>query len=284
MKDMNHTQLQDELSAYLDNELAPAMRKRVDAHLYACEECRDMLSALQQNSQKIRELEHPALSIKDAVIEKIHEQLQDELSAYLDNELAPAMRKRVKGHLLTCEECAALLAVLRENSERIKTLLHPAPPIRDAVMEKIRAQAANPRVEESSHTPWLRDFGRWTNATFIKDACLSLCDLGRWFWRSLQASKTGSTKVHPITAGATGVLTLGLILGFLYLYPTAPQYEEPFDFYFGLYTEQLTDNPLKSNVGTPLSPPPAGEPAPAETVDDTELFLDLYLGHVGQTK
>lgn len=257
MKDMNHTRLQDELSAYLDNELAPAMRKRVEAHLLTCEECRDMLSAFQQNTQEIRALEQPAPSIKASVIEKIHEQLQDELSAYLDNELAPTMHKRIEAHLHSCNECSDTLSVFSENRKRIKVLEHLAPSsIADTVMAKIREQAAKPRLEKSSHTPKLRDIGRW------------LPDLGRWFLR-------------PVTAGATGVLTLAVILGFLYLYPTTPQYEEAFDFYFGLYTEQLADNPLKSNVGLPLRPSPAAEPASTEPADDAELFLDLYLGNAG---
>lgn len=257
MKAMNHTRLQDELSAYLDDKLAPAMRKRVEAHLLTCEECRNTLSAFQQNIKEIRALEHPAPSIKAAVIEKIHEQLQDELSAYLDNELTPTMHKRVEAHLHTCNECSDMLSVFIENRERIKGLEHLAPSsIADTVMAKICEQAAKPRVEESSHIPGLRDIGRW------------LPDLGRWFLR-------------PVTAGATGLLTLGLILGFLYFYPTAPQYEEAFDFYFGLYTEQLADNPLKSNVGMPLSPSSAEEPASKEPADDAELFLDLYLGNAG---
>ena len=84
-------------------------------------------------------------------------------------------------------------------------------------------------------------------------------DLGRWFLR-------------PVTAGATGLLTLVLILGALYFYPNGSQYEETLDFYFGLHTEQLVDNTFESNSSIQPSP---------EWDADAEEFLDLYLEDIG---
>ena len=252
---MTHRQIQDELSAYLDNELTPSRHKQIEAHLHACSKCSEMLSAFQKNRQVIANLAQPVPStLKETVMAKIHAEFQDELSAYLDNELVPAMRERVEAHLHACNECSEMLSAFRQNSERIKMFEYPAPlSIADTVMAKIREQAAKMDSEESTRTPWLSDIGRW------------IPDLGRWFFR-------------PVTAGATGILTLVLIVGALYFYPTAPQYEETLDFYFGLHTEQLADNPLKSNVGSPLSQ----ESSPPDPVDDTEeLFLDLYLENVG---
>ena len=246
-----HTEFQDELSAYLDNELAPAMRERVEAHLHACNECSEMLSAFQENRQMVASIAHPAPTmLKETVMAKIHTEFQDELSAYLDNELAPAMRERVEAHLHACNECSEILTAFQKNREAIKGLEHPAPSsIKDAVMAKIREQAAKARVEEPTRTRWLPDIGQW------------LPDFGRWFLR-------------PVTAGATGVLTLVLVLGALYFYPTTPQYDETLDYYFGLYTEQLEDNPLKSSVGSPLSL----ESLPPETIEEVEeQILDFYV-------
>ena len=194
------------------------------------------------------------LTLKDAVMAKIHTQFQDELSAYLDNALTPAMHQRIEAHLHACSECSDMLSAFRENRERVKILEHPAPTsIHNAVMATIHQQAAEARAQEPAHTPWLPDIGQW------------LSDFGRWFSR-------------PLTAGATGFFMSALILGFLYLYPSTPEYEETFDFYFGLHTEQLADNPLKSNVGRPIGL----ESSSIETADDTdELFLDLYLENVG---
>ena len=117
-------------------------------------------------------------------------------------------------------------------------------------MAKIRQQAADASVEESTPPRWLPD-------------------IGRWFFR-------------PVTAGATGILTLVLILGALYFYPNSTQYtqyDETLDFYFELHAEQV-DNPLKSNVGL-ISTPSAVEASSTETADDAETFLDLYLENIG---
>ncbi len=255
---MNHQKIRAELSAYLDNELSPNRHKQIEAHLRSCDECSDMLAAFQTNRQMITNIARPVPStLKDGVMAKIHTQFQDELSAYLDNELAPEMRDRMEAHLHACSECSDMLTAFRQNRGRVKTIEQPAPlSIESAVMAKIRQQAAQGHTEKPARTGWIPDIGRW------------MPDLGRWFFR-------------PITAGATGVLTLVLILGALYFYPTAPQHEETLDFYFGLYTEQLEDNPLKSNISTPLSTTQAEESVIIEAVDDIEQILDLYLEDVG---
>lgn len=256
---MNHQQIQRELSAYLDNELTPAVREQIEAHLRSCDECADMLSAFQTNRQRVTNIEcRVPATLKETVMAKIHTQFQDELSAYLDNELAPAARERIEAHLHSCDECSDMLSAFRQNRERIKGLEHQAPAsIENAVMAKIRKQTSKADSQEPARTPWFSDIRRW------------LPDFGRWFLR-------------PVTAGATGILTLVLILGALYYYPTAPQYEETLDLYFGLYTEQLEDNPLKSNVVKSIDATPIdGDNAMTGTADDAELFLDLYLENVG---
>ena len=217
-----------------------------------------MLSAFQQNRQRVADISHPVPStLKDAVMAKIHTQLQDELSAHLDNELTPAEHQRIEAHLHTCSECSGMLSAFRENRERIKGFEHPAPAsIHNTVMATIRQQAAEAHAQAPARTPWLPNIGQW------------LSDFGRWFSR-------------PLTAGATGFFMFALLLGFLYLYPSTPEYDETLDFYFGLHTEHLADNPLKSNVGGSLSQISAEDSAFTETADDTELFLDLYLENVG---
>ena len=247
---MDHRRIQNALSAYLDNELSESMQKQVEAHLRTCKECSDLLAAFEQNSNRIRGFVHPAPPIKNMVMAKIHEQLQEDLSAYFDNELEPDRQQRIEAHLHTCEECSDLLATFQHNRERIKGLEHSAPSsIQKAVMAQIREQAAEANKEtsgeKSSRTLRFPDIGRW------------LPDFGRWFLR-------------PVTAGAMGILTLALILGAPYFYPTAPQYEETLDFYFGLHTEQLTLNDSR------IPPDQSSEP---DNGDD--LFLNLYLENVG---
>ncbi|MBM3240228.1 zf-HC2 domain-containing protein [Candidatus Poribacteria bacterium] len=57
----------------------------------------------------------------------IHNQIQKQLSAYLDDELSPCQRRRLEKHLVVCEECSLLLQELRETSDSIASLRQTAP-------------------------------------------------------------------------------------------------------------------------------------------------------------
>lgn len=248
---MNHQRIQNALSAYLDNELTVSMQKQVEAHLQSCQECADMLAAFQKNSDRIKGFVHPAPPLKDMVMAKIHEELQNDVSAYLDNELSSDRQAGIETHLASCNECSDMLAAFQQNRARIKSLEHSAPSsIHTAVMVQIREQASEITVEEPSSTRRFPDIGRW------------IPDFGRWFLR-------------PVTAGATGFLTLVLILGALYFYPTGPQYEETLDYYFGIHTEQFTDTPFDDSLSN------IQQEDVLESDGDANLFLDLYLENVG---
>ncbi len=249
--------LKADLSAYLDGELSRKRHAQVEAHLRTCDTCADMLATLEKNRQRVASIAQPVpIGFKEGVMAKIHAQFQDELSAYLDDELVPARREQVSAHLDTCEECSAVLARFKQNRERIKSLEQPVPTdfARD-VMAKVRqqAQAAQPIPTRRN---WLRTLSGW------------IPDVGRWFLR-------------PVTAGATGVLTLALILGAVYLYPTGSAYEETLDFYFGVHAEQLTDSTVELGVEGTAETTGTETAAPTETSDDTELFFDLYMEDVG---
>ncbi len=190
-----------------------------------------------------------------------HKRIQNQLSAYLDDELTPVMQAQVEEHLLVCSECRDMLSAFQKNRRQFASLVHPAPPIKDAVMAHIRAQTAPAATDGFSRFEWLTGSLRRT-ARYLIDCTKAACGTRPWYFR-------------PLTAGATGVLTLALLLGFLYFYPTTPHYEDALDVYFGIHTEQISGNPLKSNVGMPLISTPVST---LDTVDDTELFLDLYLG------
>lgn len=186
-----------------------------------------------------------------------HERIQKELSAYLDDELSPAKQEQVAAHLRSCAECQQMFNAFKRNRRRIAGIKPTVPPIaiKEAVMARIRAGEVLQPVPVSQRLGIL-----------IRDAALALQSLNgtrHWFFR-------------PITAGASAVLTLALIVGFLYLYPTGTHYEDALDFYFGIHAEQVSGSPLRSNVGTPLSSNTTGSIATVATVDDAELF-ELYL-------
>lgn len=167
-----------------------------------------------------------------------HQRIQKQLSAYLDNELAPAMYKRVDDHLRDCQECADMLADFKQNRQRIAALVHPAPSMKNVVLAKIREAEAAPQ-----------------------NKLLSI--LRRWVFR-------------PFTVGATAFSTVCLVVAFfIFTYSPAPQYDELLDFFFGVHTEEVANNPLKSNVATPLSNPTTDTEYIGE---DTETLLNLYFG------
>jgi anti-sigma factor RsiW len=58
-----------------------------------------------------------------------HEQIQDRLSDYLDDELDPAARDGVHAHLRTCVECRAVLEQLRAVAARAARLTDEAPAV-----------------------------------------------------------------------------------------------------------------------------------------------------------
>ncbi len=165
-----------------------------------------------------------------------HQRIQKQLSAYLDNELAPAMHKKVDDHLLDCQECANMLADFKQNRQQIAELVHPAPSMKNAVLAMIHESESAPKKK------WLSIFRRWV--------------------------------FRPFTVGATAFSTACLVVAFfIFTYSPAPQYDELLDFYFGVHTEEVANNPLKSNVATPLSNPTTD----TEYIDeDAESLLNLY--------
>lgn len=166
-----------------------------------------------------------------------HQSIQKHLSAYLDNELTPALREKVNMHLRECQECADMLTDFKENQQRIADLVHPAPSLQNAVLAKIHEMETAPRER------------------IIKT-------IKRWIFR-------------PVTVGATALSTICIIVAvFLFTYSPGPQSDELLDFYFGLQSEQVNNNPLKSNVASPLSDPPTHS---EDFAEDTEVLLDFYL-------
>ena len=169
-----------------------------------------------------------------------HQHFQKHLSAYLDNELEPVLHEKVNVHVRYCQECADMLAGFKENQRLIAELVHPAPSMKNTVLAMIRDTEAAPR----------KNF---------------LQTIRRWVFR-------------PFTVGATAFSTVCFIVAFFFYTHThnpAPQYDELLDFYFGLHTEEVANNPLKSNVATPLSNP---ETYTEEIGEDTEILLNQYLG------
>ena len=68
---MNHNRIQKQLSSYLDDQLNPESRARVEAHLNTCDECVEMLSDFQRNRQSLGALRHEAPPIAELVLPQL---------------------------------------------------------------------------------------------------------------------------------------------------------------------------------------------------------------------
>ena len=68
---MNHNRIQKQLSAYLDDQLSPANRAKVEAHLNTCDDCAATLSDFQRNRQGIGALRHEAPPIAEFVLPQL---------------------------------------------------------------------------------------------------------------------------------------------------------------------------------------------------------------------
>ncbi len=167
-----------------------------------------------------------------------HQRIQKHISAYLDDELAPELRSKVGDHLRSCQECSEMLATFQQNRQMIAALQHPVPSMKHVVLAKIR---------ETNTTSWER---------FVHV-------FKRWVFR-------------PFTVGTTAFSTICIIVAFYFLTSSpAPQYDELLDYYYGIHTEEVANNPLKSNIAIPISDTATYI---EENGDNTEVFLNLYLG------
>jgi hypothetical protein len=180
-----------------------------------------------------------------------HNQIQKQLSAYLDNELSLREKAQVEIHLRACDACAKILADLKRNSEWFASLRQPASSgIWEAVQEKIAD--ANPGAVKQR---LMLDFSEF---------------LRQWFSR-------------PVTAGVGALVTLGLVLAFIYLNLPSQPAEDPLDFYLMAHTGYTTHNPLRFQGVNPFvaTANPDAQSADAITEDSQtplDSYLDAYFG------
>ena len=146
----------------------------------------------------------------------LHNQMQKQLSAYLDDELSPRQKRQVEQHLLICGECSSLLQELRDMSAGVASLRQTAP-------EDLWF-AINEQLEGLS-----------------SDSTRTLARERRWTWRG----------IHPIikpVAVAIGIalVALGVFQVFLNRPAESPQYPQ-MEAYLAAYTQYYSQNVLASD-------------------------------------
>src|SRR3954469_1019263 len=89
---------------------------------------------------------------------RMHGEWTDKLSDYMDDELTPAERREVDGHLAGCADCSRTLAELRRVVEEAQAL-RPRPPAADlwgGVAKRLaREGASRPATRVSFTLPQL---------------------------------------------------------------------------------------------------------------------------------
>ena len=175
-----------------------------------------------------------------------HDRIQNQLSAYLDNELSPEQRMTIEAHLSECHECTEMLANFQRNRQWISALTHEAPPIADTVLPQLADRGPVRRKR-------LPSFG----------------ELWDWVCR-------------PAISGVGALAMVGLVLALVYFNLMMPVSEDvytadPLDFYLTVHTEDAAYNPLYSyavvdSFGADINS------TETTIADNTDLLLEVHLG------
>jgi anti-sigma factor RsiW len=131
------------LSAYLDGELRPGELEVVAGHLDGCEPCVAEFRQLKEARTAIRLV--PMLQVPDRVIRMAH--YGDELSAFLDGELATSEHQILSTHLQKCAECRHELQALDSSRTAVRSLPTLEPPVLlDVEREMVRSRLSPRRL------------------------------------------------------------------------------------------------------------------------------------------
>jgi anti-sigma factor RsiW len=115
--------LQSELSAYLDGQLEDERRTEVLTHLASCGGCQSNMSDFKSLGgwlNKSADENMPEFSVfwqgLQSKLPGVCEVIQEDLSAYLDDELAPIASDGISQHLGSCSPCSNQYESLRSTS------------------------------------------------------------------------------------------------------------------------------------------------------------------------
>jgi anti-sigma factor RsiW len=127
-------QYKEELSAYLDGQVASSLKAEVEDHVKTCDGCSHELENLKALSALLGKLAAvPEESDKEFVpdiwskmagsLPSVCEVIQEDLSAYLDGELTAPAQEGVKEHLKNCEECLGKFTALNQTNRLLAKAL-----------------------------------------------------------------------------------------------------------------------------------------------------------------
>jgi anti-sigma-K factor RskA len=184
----------------------------------------------------------------------LHYRIQQQLSAYLDDELSSRQRRRVEKHLSICEDCSLLLQELRETSESVASLRQTASEdLWFAINAKLESVASEPRN--------------------------SLVTGRRWTWE----------RIYPIMKPVAATIGIALVVGTIFIRvflnkpaEISPEYTQ-MDVYLTAHTQYYSQKMLTSDSVIDLerqSADIASTQQEQQVNDSSEIdfYLSVYLG------
>ena len=169
------------ISAFLDHELSPLERQKLEAHLASCPDCRGYLEetrrvsrlvkslpALEPTQEAILELKSRLLLVADGRTENVCERMPIRLSALLDDELFGFDREQVESHLGGCPDCTRYLNELRAVRAHLGRLPQLEP--RPEVIAELKAKIRSGEVSVQKRLALVFSFPRLATARFAAPA------------------------------------------------------------------------------------------------------------------
>jgi len=169
------------ISAFLDDELSPLSRQKLESHLAECPDCSGYLKELRGVSGIIKSL--PAVEPGSEAILELKARLQlfavdvtasaceampIRLSSYLDDELSASDREQVESHLAGCPDCSGYLAELRAARGRLEYLPQVKP--REEVIARLKARIRSIETPKPRRLAPVFSFPRLAPARFALGA------------------------------------------------------------------------------------------------------------------
>lgn len=125
-KDCKHTL--ENLSAFLDNELSDASASDIEDHLAICEDCQQELEQLSTLSALFKKVDLPVQDFSEQVITRLCQEtdldctvIEEDVSAYVDDELDLAKTLSIQEHLEGCPACQKLISGFKKLSHLINS-------------------------------------------------------------------------------------------------------------------------------------------------------------------
>ena len=137
----------EELSAYLDGQVANSLKAELEDHVKGCDGCSQELENLKAISALFGKIKLAPVSTGDGdgaesdsegqfpdiwskmadVLPSVCEVIQEDLSAYLDGELTAPAQEGVKDHLKNCADCLGKFTALNETNRLLAKALELPP-------------------------------------------------------------------------------------------------------------------------------------------------------------